>query len=208
MTKSLGWGLAAIAVLSLAIYLGCDRPPPRVEQPSFNPSGAASKAMDLFDANKDGKISDKELDKSPGLKASLKVMKTDKSKGITKEMIVERMTKWVDSRIGRTSLSCMVTRGGQPLAGATVKFVPEPFLSDTLTEVAQGETNATGMAMISLPSTPGPDALPPGIPPGIYRVEITKGGEIPAMYNTATILGQEVSLDNIEMQMGIKYQLK
>jgi hypothetical protein len=208
MTKSLGWGLAAVAVLSLAIYLGCDRPPPRVEQPVYNPTAAAAKAMELYDTNKDGKISDKELDKCPGLKASLKVMKTDKTKGITKEMITERMNKWVESRIGRTSLSCMVTRGGQPLVGATVKFVPESFLSDTLKDVAQGETNATGMAMISLPTSRDPDAPPPGIPPGIYRVEITKGGEIPAMYNTATVFGQEVSLDNIEMQMGIKYQLK
>ena len=43
----------------------------------------------------------------------------------------------------------------------------------------------------------------------MYRVEITKDGEnIPAKYNTETILGQEVSLDNIDLQMGIKFNLK
>ena len=65
------------------------------------------------------------------------------------------------------------------------------------------------MAMISLPTTLGPNPLPPGIPPGMYRVEVTKFGEsIPEKYNSATILGQEVSLDNLDMQMGIKFDLK
>jgi hypothetical protein len=66
-----------------------------------------------------------------------------------------------------------------------------------------------GMAMISLPVETGPDALPPGMPPGMYRVEITKPGDnIPAKYNKETELGQEVSLDNIDIQMGIKFPLK
>ena len=45
-----------------------------------------------------------------------------------------------------------------------------------------------------MPSVPvnGPDDVQ-GVPPGFYRVEITKAGEqIPAKYNTATTLGGEV----------------
>jgi hypothetical protein len=65
------------------------------------------------------------------------------------------------------------------------------------------------MAMISLPTTPGPDGDPPGVAPGFYRVEITKPGEIiPAQYNTATTLGQEVSLDNPDVQHGVTFDLK
>jgi hypothetical protein len=98
---------------------------------------------------------------------------------------------------------------GNPLAGATVKFVPEKFLSDYLTETPTGTTSENGMAMISLPTTPGPDGDPPGMGPGMYRVEITKAGDnIPAQYNTNTTLGQEVSLDNPDMQMGIRFNLK
>jgi hypothetical protein len=178
-------------------------------QPSYNATEEAAKAMELFDANKDGKISGEELEKSPGLKAALKVLGTDQEKGITADHIVVRVKKWKKSQIGRTSLSCMVTHDGKPLVDANVKFVPEPFLNDALKETATGTTNATGMAMISLPTTLGPNPLPPGIPPGMYRVEVTKFGEsIPEKYNSATILGQEVSLDNLDMQMGIKFDLK
>lgn len=185
------------------------REPKRILPPGIKPAEAAKKAMELYDTNKDGKISGPELDKAPGLKAALKVMKTDAEKGVTAEQIAERIQKWLDSRIGRMSLSCQVLHNGQPLSGATVKFVPEKFLSDYLKETASGKTNENGMAMISLPTEPGPDALPPGLTTGMFRVEITKDGEnIPAMYNTATVLGQEVSLDNIDMQMGIKFNLK
>jgi hypothetical protein len=209
MSSRLGWGLVLLGMLSLATYAGCDHPPPRVEQPSYSPSSEAAQAMELYDTNKDGKIAGPELDKAPGLKASLKVLGTDKDKGITSEQIVTRIKRWKESRIGRTSLSCMVLRNGQPLAGATVKFVPEKFVADALTETATGTTNQTGMAMLTIPTEPGPDAPPPGVPPGIYRVEITKSGDnIPAKYNTETTLGQEVSLDNIDLQMGIKFLLK
>lgn len=164
--------------------------------------------MDMYDTNKDGKIAGPELEKAPGVKAALKVMKTDKDKGATKEQIAERIQKWRDSRIGRTSLSCMVMRKGQPLVGASVKFVPEKFLEDALKKTATGTTNQTGMAMMTIQNDPGEEDLPPGIPPGMYRVEITKAGDnIPAKYNTATVLGQEVSLDNLDMQLGIKYNL-
>ena len=183
--------------------------PRRLEPPPFNPAGAAAKALELYDADKDGKISGAELNQAPGLKAALKVMGTDKDKGVTADHISTRVQKWLDSRIGRMSLSCQVTHNGQPLAGATVKFVPEKFLNAYSTETASGTTNQTGMAMISLPTQPGPDGDPPGLPTGMYRVEITKDGEnIPAKYNTETTLGQEVSLDNIDLQMGIKFNLK
>lgn len=183
--------------------------PPRIASPAFDPSVNSAKAMELYDTDKDGKISGEELDNAPGLKAALKVMKTDKEKGITKEQIADRLKKWLDSRIGRTSLSCIVQHNGKPLEGAKVKFIPEKFLKDALPETGEGVTNQNGMAMISVPTQPGPDSLPPGIPPGMYRVEITKDGEaIPAKYNTETTLGQEVSLDNIDLQMGIKFNLK
>jgi hypothetical protein len=208
MTARIGWGLSLVGLLSLAICAGCDRPPPRVLAPSFD-TGSAATALTSFDENKDGKISGKELDKCPGIKASLKVMKTDKDKGVTKEMITGRIEKWIESKIGRTTISCTVTRNGKPLEGAKVTFVPEPFLKDALPQNAEGVTNQMGMAMISLPVETGPDADPPGIPPGMYRVEVTKAGDnIPAKYNTATELGQEISLDNIDIQMGIKFPLK
>jgi hypothetical protein len=165
--------------------------------------------MELLDTNKDGKIAGPELDKAPGLKAALKVMKTDATQGVTGAQISDRFTYWIESKIGSQPVSCVVLRNGQPLVGATVKFVPEIFLIGIIKVTPQGKTDENGIANISLPTTPGPEADPPGIGPGMYRVEITKEGEnIPAKYNTATELGQEVSLDNPEIPNNIKFDLK
>jgi hypothetical protein len=208
MISRSGWQVF-VPLLFASFCVGCIGQPSPVPQPPFDANAESSKALELFDADKDGKIGGKELDKCPGVKASLKVMKTDKDKGVTKEMIAGRIEKWIESKIGRTTISCTVTRNGKPLEGAKVAFLPEPFLSDALTQKAEGITNQMGMAMISLPVETGPDALPPGMPPGMYRVEITKPGDnIPAKYNKETELGQEVSLDNIDIQMGIKFPLK
>jgi hypothetical protein len=47
------------------------------------------------------------------------------------------------------------------------------------------------------------------VAPGFYHVEVTKSGEnIPAKYNSATTLGQEVAMDAQELMQGIKFDLK
>ena len=80
---------------------------------------------------------------------------------------------------------------GKPLDGAEVKFVPERFLGNRMI-VATGKTDENGMARVSIP-TSGQPSDPPGVPQGFYRVEITKPGlDIPAKYNTQTVLGREV----------------
>ena len=61
-------------------------------------------------------------------------------------------------------------------------------------EPGSGVTDAGGRAVISYPYAADPTVQ--GLPPGFYRVEITKDGEkIPAKYNTDTILGIEVAND-------------
>ena len=44
--------------------------------------------------------------------------------------------------------------------------------------------------------------------PGFYRVEITKGNEIPAKYNTETILGQEVAADVAGISSRLVFELE
>jgi hypothetical protein len=69
-------------------------------------------------------------------------------------------------------------------------MVPESFLGSEI-QTAAGTTDKTGRAMPSVPAY-GSDHRP-GVAPGFYRIEITKADEnIPAKYNTATILGGEV----------------
>ena len=155
--------------------------------------------------DKDGKISGAELDKCPALKAAMAQIDTTGEGSITAAKITARIRAWQDSKLGRMSLSCTVLHNGKPLSDAEVKFVPEKFLGENI-KTASGKTDQNGMAMMSVPTTGRED--PPGVAPGLYRVEITKGSEIPAKYNSETTLGQEVALDAQGLREGIKFDLK
>lgn len=195
------WGLAFMGLF--VICVGCSRGPSRVHPPKINASAAGTKAVELFDANKDGKISGEELDKCPGLKAALSRVDTSGTGDVTAGMITTRIKVWQKSRTGRMSFSCQVKKNGRPLQGAEVKFVPESFLGENIKE-AIGTTDRNGMAMINIPGV-----TPPGVAPGMYRVEITKNGvNIPAKYNTETILGQEVASDAQDIQEGVTFEMQ
>ena len=195
-----GWVLVFVALF--VVCVGCPRGPSRIHPPSINASAAGNQAIEMFDANKDGKISGDELDKCPGVKAALAQIDLTGSGAVTADMITARIKAWQDSKLGRMSFSCRVTHNGRPLRGAEVKFVPEKFLGENV-KVATGKTDQNGMAMIYIP-----DVTPPGLAPGLYRVEITKAGvKIPAKYNTETILGQEAALDAEGIQEGVVFEL-
>ena len=164
--------------------------PPRVV-PDLPDASAADKAMQLYDANHDGFLDAKELEKAPGLKAALKQVDTNQDGKISKEEIAERIKLWADLQIARMAVVLRVTHNGKPLVGATVVFVPEKFLGGTL-QSGSGTTSATGIVDVSSPYAADPKVT--GLSPGFYRIEITKAGEnIPARYNTETTLGAEVA---------------
>ena len=185
---AIGCGLALAGWF--AVSMGCLEKPPRVYPPSINASAAGARAIALFDSDKDGKLIGAELDKCPGLKAGL--AKVDPNgRGVTAEMITARIRQWQKTKIARVPVSCIVTRNGKPLEGAEVKFVPEGFLGTNMM-VARSKTDPSGMASVSIP-TSGKQIDPSGVPPGFYRVEITKAGlDIPAKYNSETVFGCEV----------------
>lgn len=167
------------------------------------------KAILFFDTNKDGKLSGRELNQCPGLKAAAAKVNPNGEDGITAKMISDRIKKWQKSKLGRMMIFCTVTRKGKPLAGAEVRFVPEKFLGLNDDKwIATGKTDQNGTAMPSIPTT-GKRSNPPGLAPGFYRVEVTKPGEkIPAKYNTRTIFGQEIANDAKGIQEGIKFDLE
>ena len=194
----------ALAVV-LLIVAGCSHSPSRIVAPSISASGAAAKAMELYDTNHDGKISGAELDACPALKAGLEKIDTNGEGTITAEKLTARIKAWQESNIGRLGAGCTVLRNGKALADAEVKFVPEKILGSNMPP-ASGKTNNRGYAAISVPLTTPKD--PPGAPPGYYRVEITKDGDnIPAKYNTATVLGEELAMDAKSSQKGITFNL-
>jgi hypothetical protein len=188
--------LSILACVCIALS-GCSvGAPPRVYPDKPDPR-SGERAVELYDANKDGFLDAKELEKVPGLKAALHEVDRDKDGKISAAEISARIKSWADSKLGRMGVSCIVTHNGKSLVGATVKFVPEKFLGDQL-KTAEGTTDTYGMARMS--SAAGQR----GICPGFYRVEITKNGEsIPAKYNTETRLGQEVADDAAGLNNGV-----
>ena len=145
--------------------------------------------MELYDANKDGFLDEKELEKVPGLAAARKEVDTNHDGKISADAIAARIDSWRKSKVGRLVLTCVITHNRRPLPGATVTLVPETFLGNQLTP-GNGVTDDCGRVFISATTDP------PGLSPGFYRVQVTKAGEnIPAKYNTETILGQEIAAD-------------
>jgi hypothetical protein len=167
----------------------------------------------MYDTNHDGKISGEELGKCPAIKAAIAQIDPSGKGEVTADMITARLNKVIESKLGRMSLGCRVTRSGQPFPGATVTFVPETFLGSAV-KPATGTTDANGMAMLATATTEAPPAgqrAVSGVVPGLYRVVITKQGmDIPAKYSTeaGTVFGQEVAMDAAGIQEGIVFDMK
>jgi hypothetical protein len=180
----------------LAAVAGCSSGPPRVAQAKIDPAAAAKAALEMYDTDKDGSLSAQELAKCPALAKSMARFDTNKDGRLTADEIAARIRTWQEQRVGLMRFSCRVLRNRAPLAGAVVRFVPEPFLGTEL-KPASGTTDATGMAFLSVDAKSLPDDMKglTGIQPGLYKVEITHPKiTLPAKFNTETTLGQEVSL--------------
>jgi hypothetical protein len=154
---------------------------------------------------------------------------------ISAEMITKRIKNWQANGLGPMSLRCTVKHNHRPLEGADVKFAPEPFLAPYL-KTANGVTDQNGVAMLTIETGPegGPPGVPPGFyrveitkPARPYRPAkpgraaengrraeppepaqpATQGLDIPAKYNTQTILGEEVAVDVERVRNGISFDL-
>ncbi len=178
----------------------CNFGPSAIKPPSISASGAASKAMELYDKDGDGKISGAELDNAPALKAAMATLDMNGDKAVTADEISARVKSWQASPAALTGVRASVTLDGQPLAGAEVTFEPDPCLGDDI-KASKGTINMYGDVAPAIPpdQRPTPNS-PGGVQLGLYLVRITKtinGKEtIPARYNTQTTLGQEVAYDD------------
>jgi hypothetical protein len=197
--------VAAAVVISFAAVLlcSCGGGPARVRPPGINASAAGEEAIELCDADGDGTASGDELEKAPSLKSAMKRLDTNGDGGASAGEVTARIAKWQEIGIGVMSFGCTVTLDGSPLTGAVVTFEPEPFLGDEV-KAASGTTNRYGGASATIAKEERPNATyPPGMHLGFYKVKISKqvnGQEIiPAKYNEATVLGQEVAPDVAEI---------
>jgi hypothetical protein len=187
----------AVFMLGFSVCGGCG--PARIQAPAI-PADAPQKAIEMYDIDKNGSIDAGELEKAPGLKAAF-----SGSSKVTAEDIAARIAEWKKAGYGRLSFILTVRHNGKSLSGATVTLVPESFLGAEL-QPAVGQTDSSGTTVCTVGGS-APDNVP-GVAQGIYRVQVTKAGEnIPAKYNTDTILGLEVSFRGQDRQsvLDLKY---
>jgi len=165
--------------------VGCSSPGgSAIRAPSVDPQDAAGRALELYDTDGDGLLSEKELNACPGLLSALKRYDADGDSRISLEELAAKLDRVFASGTGMVSVRCSVIFRGRPLRGAHVRYVPEKFLGESVLP-AEGTTDDTGDARLMVP-----DELMPQdqrglrtMQPGVYRIEITHpNAKLPAKY--------------------------
>lgn len=185
------WHLIGVAITVL--IGGCSSGPQTVKPPKINVSSAAQQALELYDTNHDGKLSQEELAKCPAVLLTLDGYDTNHDKFVDQQEIQDHLTFLLRNGTGATQLACNIMYQGKPLAGAKVVFEPEPYLGSDI-QTAEGTTDNTGAAELGMPADKAPAALKKMklIQYGTYKVRITHPTiKLPAKYNTDTTLGYE-----------------
>lgn len=181
--------ILALAFLACPLA-GCSTRAARVPAPRINPAKILDAVFEKADADRDGRLPASEQQTVPSIAMAAGTLDTDGDGAVTREELVAWLEAVRDSRVAVTSLEVMVTQRGRPLAAATVRLVPEPFMGAEV-KAAEGLTDAGGVAAVTIP-----DAKYPGVNCGLYRVEITGAGNdgkpLPEGENTATRLGVAV----------------
>jgi EF hand len=192
--------IALLLIVVLGVASGCRQGQERVPGPQFAPDAVAARAVSALDEDGNGALSRDELIASPGLLASLSIFDADGDGRLTRDELAAKLREWKDQKAGLISVECELTWKGQPLKGATVSMIPEPFFDGAI-PAATGETDDFGQAELSCGKAFLPERLKSlrVVMPGIYRVEVTHPGiKIPPEYNSSTRLGRSVSLRNAQ----------
>jgi len=167
----------------------------KVSVPRFSPQDASNRALEEFDANKDGVLDLVELAHCPPLKSCLKAADKDQDGLLSASEIADRLAFYVDTnKSGPTSIGLTVMLDGVARVGATVTLVPEKFLGPEF-KTSSGVCDEVGQVYLYVE---GGEVA--GVFCGLYRVQISQldaGGNetIAAKYNAQTTLGLEVAPD-------------
>jgi hypothetical protein len=133
--------------------------------PSYDPPFAATKAMELYDGNKDGKLGTDELRDCPSFLIGLPRIDRNKDRIITAEEIQARFEALKPQSDIKT-IDLTITSKRRPLGGATVTFTPEPFMGDDLQSYT-GTTTEQGRCELI-----GSEVDLYGLPVGYYKVRV------------------------------------
>jgi hypothetical protein len=197
--------------IAVALFIGaagCSQGPGAIQPPKVNATAAAKAAIEQYDRDGDGKLAKDEWRASPALAAVASQYDQNGDGELTSEEIAAGIGIWQQTGIGARTVPFEVKMNGQPLAGATVRLEPAPFLGGAVKE-ASGETSAGGNGQFNMKPEDRPKNAPkmPLMQPGLYHVQITHPSiKIPPKYNTDTALGIEISSSNPGPE-GVKWSL-
>jgi hypothetical protein len=174
--------------LVCALAAGCGGPtgPSTVPAPAYDDDAMAREALRLYDQNRDGMIDRSEASGCPGLRLAFDGIDTNRDGRLTSDELKARFAAYRTS--GTITSPATVTLNGNLLAGATVKFTPDPCMLGSVMEFT-GTTGDDGVAR-QFTGSDGKDYA--GLQAGLYRVSVTKDSAVPAQYNTKSRLGAEV----------------
>ena len=181
-----------LAVLFVAVS-GCSRGPARFEAPAVDPVAAGARAIELYDANGDGKLDKEELRQAPAILAKLPAWDVDGNESVDSQEVEKHVAALYKSGTGGTKLNCLILYKGKPLSGATVTLEPEGFLGEAV-QAATGVTDGSGATQLGIPPEYAPEHLRriKTVHYGVFKVRVTHPTiSIPEKYNVKTELGYE-----------------
>jgi hypothetical protein len=189
------WAQASL----LLLLSGCTQSASRIHPVEIDISSAARGAIEMYDKDGDGELAAAELDSVPGLKKHIDKYDTDGNQQVSRDEIAQRLTNWSNNKLAIMGDSYVFTLDGRPLAGATVTFVPEPYLEPHV-KPASSITTPVGLARPShaeefLPKSANGRPLY-GVTSGTFKIQVNHTSiKIPPKYNSETILGDEIAYD-------------
>src|SRR5262245_54219625 len=165
----------ATPIFGLMLLVGCTGQPSRIAGVEIDVKATAERIIGEFDKDQNGNLSSDELTLVPAVNANRKWYDADRDGQVSQEELRKGLRDIFNPKDGLLSVACEVTRNGQPLSGAQVKFVPMPELEGAIPP-ASGVTDDRGSAFMNIADPDRPPNTPPRVPvvrPGLYLVEVT-----------------------------------
>jgi hypothetical protein len=171
--------------------------------PKYDSEAIVQAILAEFDKNKNGTIEPNEAKACPALAGAFTDIDANRDRRLSADELRKRVEAYAASATGSVEVGCVVRLDEQPLAEATVTFVPETCMRPGL-KTAVGTTDVDGRCF----EYKIDGKLYRGLAPGLYKIQVAKdGAALAARFNSQTILGKEVFHDPHRAEESVELNL-